>query len=385
MREGWWCRELGKATLCIFISLPSQVGGAERIFIRLANHLAKNGQEVHLIVNHSGGPLRDLVSDTVELHVLGKAKAMRALPRLVTHLRTHEPAALISALTRTNLAALIAARLAGRKTPVVVCERNQFSTLSAQYNPLRRVLVTRLVRLLYPSARAVIGNTDEVTRDISAVARLSAERTGVIHNPAPELAQIEEARATPPAEHPWFQDDRPVAIAMGRLVPQKDYSTMLRALAGARPDLRLMVLGDGPDRAALEAEAQALGMGDRVAFLGFCANRFAYLVQADLFLISSVTEGFPNALIEAVSAGVPAISTDCAGNGAREILGADFPDRIVPVGGDAGAMAAVIDKTLAPPKDLSGAQAERDRLAAIAERYQIGQIAEAFLNRAVAA
>ena len=357
-------------------------GGAERIFIRLANHLAETGQEVHLVVNHTGGPLRDLVSGSVQLHVLGKTRAIRALPRLVAHLRAHEPAALISALTRNNLTALIAARLAGCGTPVVVCERNQFSTLSAGYNPLRRVLVTKLVRLLYPSARAVIGNTGEVTRDISSVAGLSAARTGVIHNPAPDLEQIEEARANP-ADHPWFHEDRPVAIAMGRLVAQKDYSTMLRAMAGARPDLRLMILGDGPERAALEAEAESLGIDDRVDFMGFCMNRFAYLVQADLFLISSITEGFPNALIEAVSAGVPAISTDCAGNGAREILAQDFPDRIVPVG-EAGAMAAVIDKVLSP-KELGSAEAERARLAAIAERYQIGRIAQAFLSRAVAA
>ena len=357
-------------------------GGAERIFIRLANHLAAHGHDVHLIVNHEGGPLRGLLSDQVTLHVLGKQKAIRALPRLAAHLRTHEPAVLISALTRTNLVALIAARLAGRNTPVMVCERNQFSTLSAQYNPLRRAVVTHLVRRLYPSARAVIGNTSEVTRDISAVAGLSADSTGVIHNPAPELDQFEAARAQP-AAHPWFDDVRPVAVAMGRLMPQKDYVTMLRAVAQARGDLRLLVLGDGPERDALLAEASALGIADRVDFLGFCMNRFDYLVQADLFLLSSITEGFPNALIEAVSAGVPCVATDCAGNGAQEILGQEFPDRIVPVG-DAAAMAGVIDHVLAP-HDAQVATDERARLAAIAARYEIDKIAQAFLTRAMAA
>jgi len=357
-------------------------GGAERIFIRLANHLAASGYDVHLIVNHEGGPLRALLSDQVCLHVLGMARAIRALPRLVAHLRTHEPAALISALTRTNLTALIAARLARRNTPVVVCERNQFSALASQYDPMRRVVFTHLVRRLYPSARAVIGNTGEVTRDISAVAGLRAETTGVIHNPAPEPDQIEAARAAP-AAHPWFEDAQPVAIAMGRLMRQKDYVTMLRAVAGARSDLRLMILGEGPELAVLQAEARALGIAERVDFLGFRMNRFDYLVQADLFLISSITEGFPNALIEAVSAGVPSIATDCAGNGAREILGREFPERIVPIG-DAVAMAEQIDQLLASP-DLKGAEDERARLSAIAARYEIDQIARAFLARALVA
>jgi len=366
----------------IHFYLPSFAGGgAERVFVRLANHIAERGRVVHLVVNSATGPLRDLVSDKVQLHVLGRRKAVFAMPRLVAHLRVHRPAVLISALTRTNITALVAARLALAATPVIACERNQFSVLCRNYGPIRRVLITAAVRWLYPSARAVIGNTAEVTRDIAAVARLDIGKVGVIHNPAPELLQLDLARADP-ANHPWFAEDSPVAIAIGRLMPQKDYPTMLRAVAQSGSDLRLLLLGEGPEREALEAEAVRLGIADRVDFVGFRLDRFSYLVRARLFLISSITEGFPNALIEAVAAGVPAISTDCAGGGAREILGSEFPDRIVPVG-DAAALADVIRRVLDADTKID-LDDDQMRLARITERYQIGQVADAFLARAAA-
>ncbi|MEO0498269.1 MAG: glycosyltransferase, partial [Pseudomonadota bacterium] len=239
----------------------------------------------------------------------------------------------------------------------------------------------RCVRWLYPSALAVIGNTPGVTGDVARAAGLSPANTGVIPNPAPDGTELDAARDAS-MDHPWFNDDKPVAIAIGRLVPQKDYPTMLEAVAKSGDELRLAVLGTGPEQEALEAYAEKLGIADRVEFLGFRMDRFTYLVRADVFLLSSITEGFPNALIEAVAAGIPAVSTDCAGGGAQEIMGSEFPERIVPVG-DASAMAEVIKRIL--EARASGHEtAERIRAERVAQRFEIGATAHAFLARAVA-
>jgi glycosyltransferase involved in cell wall biosynthesis len=362
----------------IHLYLPSfEGGGAERFFIRLANQIADRGINVHLVVNTEKGPLKELLSRDVNLHVLGARKAIFGLPRLVAYLKAARAQVLISALTRTNLAALVGARLARTGTRVIVCQRNQYTAIVRETDPGRRILMNMLVRLLYPRAHAVIGNTDLVTRDIAEFARLPDEKTGVIHNPAPEQSQIEEARATP-APHPWFADSKPVAVAIGRLMPQKDYATMLRAVAQSGDELRLIVLGEGPERARLEELAVSLGIADRVGFLGYRMDRFSYLVQADLFLMSSKTEGFPNALIEAVAASVPAISTDCHGGGAREILGREFPERITPIG-DPDAMAAVIREVL-DTTDQEALAEQRERIARIAQRYQMSEVADAFLE-----
>lgn len=366
--------------LCFY--LPSFAGGgAERFFIRLANQMASIGKNVHFVVNQANGPLRPLLSENVTLHVLGVPKAVMAVPWLVRYLKVHRPVALISALTRTNIAALLSARLAGTGTRVIVCERNQYSALLKELDPLRRIVMTWFVRRLYPSAHAVLGNTAEVMQDIASVASLGAGQIGLIYNPAPDPEMIEAAHASP-AHHPWFSDDRPVAVAIGRLVPQKDYPTMLRAVAASGQDLRLMIMGEGPEKENLEHLARELGISERVLFMGFLMDRFSYLVQADLFLLSSRTEGFPNALIEAVSAGVPAISTDCAGGGSREILGREFPDRIVPVA-DPEAMAEVITR-LTGLRDAAAIERDRRRSERIAARYQISEIADLFLAKALA-
>ncbi|GAA5075657.1 glycosyltransferase [Roseibacterium beibuensis] len=364
----------------IHFYLPSfEGGGAERFFVRLANHIASRGIPVHLVVNNDNGPVKELLSKEVDLHVLGGRKAILCLPKLVAYLKATRAPALISALTRTNIAALIAARVARTETRVIVCERNQYTALLRQMDPLRRVAMNALVRKLYPKAHAVIGNTDLVTRDIAEVAGLSAEATGVIHNAAPDPAQLDDARAAPP-DHPWFHDGKPTAIAIGRLMPQKDYATMLRAVAQSGDDLRLVILGEGPERQNLEHLARELGIEDRVDFLGFRMDRFSYLVAADLFLMSSVTEGFPNALIEAVAAGIPSISTDCLGGGAREILGREFPDRLTPIG-DPAAMAKAI-RMVIDAQDAASRELQSERIARIAKRYQMSEVADAFLARA---
>jgi glycosyltransferase involved in cell wall biosynthesis len=370
-----------KQTDAVHFYLPNFAGGgAERVFIRVANHLASRDTNVILIVNNENGPLRSLLDDAVTLKVLNAPKALLAIPKLITHLRETKPVSLISALTRTNVAALLAARLAGVGTNVIVCERNTYSVLMRTLGPARRVILNLLVCWLYPSAKAVIGNTERVRRDIVLAAKLELDKTGIIHNPAPDLTEIAAAR-TAPATHPWISDDGPVAVAIGRLVPQKDYNTMIAAIAQSGPDLRLLILGDGPDRASLAAFANEIGVGARVEFLGFQMDRLAYLVAADIFLMSSITEGFPNALMEAVSAGIPSVSTDCAGGGAHEIMGDELSDWIVPVG-DSAAMAAVIQTVLAARPELND-HAVRDRIAQRADRFHIDRIVDAFLARAL--
>lgn len=370
----------GEAGLYLYI--PSFAGGgAERIFIRIANYLANEGHNVCFIVNHDGGPLKDMLSEKVNLQVLGIERGPKAILALARVLREHKPKGLISVMTRTNIVALLARRLSGQDTRVVACERNHYSTILKDFDPVRRVGVDWCVRWLYPKAHAVIGNTPGVTRDVAEAASLSPENTGVIPNPAPDGEELDAARDAA-MDHPWFNDDKPVAVAIGRLLPQKDYPTMLEAVAKSGDDLRLAVLGTGPDQDALEAYAEKLGIGDRVEFLGFRMDRFAYLVRADVFLLSSITEGFPNALIEAVAAGIPAVTTDCAGGGAQEIMGSEFPERIVPVG-DAAAMADVI-KGILDARAAGYDASEKVRAERVAQRYQIGATAHAFLARAVA-
>jgi glycosyltransferase involved in cell wall biosynthesis len=157
-------------------------------------------------------------------------------------------------------------------------------------------------------------------------------RIQVIYNPvvSPELQQKLQA----PLEHPWFQPNQPpVLLAAGRLAAEKDFSTLIHAFAQVRQrrPARLVILGEGEDRAVLEALIRQLGLEKDVSLPGFVDNPYAYMIRASLFVLSSKAEALPTVLIEALYCGLPLVATDCPG-GTREILANGRYGQLVPVG-----------------------------------------------------
>ena len=136
---------------------------------------------------------------------------------------------------------------------------------------------------------------------------------------------------------------------MGRLCPQKGFDVLLEAFASVAADLpsaRLVVLGKGSDREGLLRQAAALGIADRVDFPGWLPNPYALLSRATVFVMSSRYEGFPNALLEAMACGVPAVATDCP-SGPSEILEGEV-GILVPID-DAKGISGALRKILQDP------------------------------------
>ena len=160
-----------------------------------------------------------------------------------------------------------------------------------------------------------------------------------------------DAKAAQPIDHPWLQaSGEPVLLAVGRLVAKKDYSTLLEAFVAVRRTcpVRLVILGDGPERSRLEALARRLQVEQHLSMPGFQDNPFAYFARASAYVLSSVSEGMPSSLIEALACGCPAVSTDCP-SGPSEILGGGY-GTLVPVG-DPQALASAILEALRQPRD----------------------------------
>ena len=254
-------------------------GGAERVFTRLANIYVKENLKVTMLVNRAGGPIQDLVSKDVSIVEVGFDQSLRAIPRLIEHLKNERPRLVVSALTSANLAMILAVRAArflGVDTRIMACERNEYSTASQRFTWKKRFAFGVLLRLVYPLADKVSGNASGVIDDLKALIVAPKSKFCLIPNPAPDEAQISQARASE-MPHKWYSESGPVAVAMGRLLAQKDYPTMLNALARSSHDLRLIVLGVGPDLDALRQLAVDLGIQERVDFVGFQMNRFDYL------------------------------------------------------------------------------------------------------------
>ncbi|MEJ5366661.1 MAG: glycosyltransferase, partial [Desulfosoma sp.] len=155
-----------------------------------------------------------------------------------------------------------------------------------------------------------------------------------------------------PVDHPWFHHaGPPVIVGMGRLTTQKDFPTLLRAFRKVHDALRcrLVLLGDGSHRKALETLAHQLGVAEDVSFPGFVPNPYPYLKRASVFVLSSIWEGSPNALTEAMALGTPVVATDCP-SGPRELLRGGEVAPLVPMK-DPEAMAEAVLQVLENPPD----------------------------------
>jgi glycosyltransferase involved in cell wall biosynthesis len=334
------------------VFVPSlDAGGAERAALKLAEGLAHRGFDVDLVLAAAKGPRLVEIPPGVRVVDLNARRVLSCLPGLVRYLRREKPDALTSVLDHANVVALWARKLAGYPGRVVVVEQNTLSEAARHGKSRRDRMMPRIVRRFYPWADDVVAVSAGVADDLVRIASLRPERVRVIFNPIVTEDVARMARS--PVDHPWFADGSSVFVAAGRLRPQKDFVTLLHAFARlrARRPARLLILGEGPERGALEALVAQLDLTRDVSLPGSTTNPYAYIARATAFVLSSRWEGLPTVLIEALSCGVPVIATDCP-SGPREILADGRHGMLVAVG-DADALAlamnAALDGTLPRP------------------------------------
>ena len=156
------------------------------------------------------------------------------------------------------------------------------------------------------------------------------------------IGKLSEEEAT----HRWFDEQTPVAVAVGRLFPSKGYENLVKAVSMVNDvtPLKLLLVGDGPMRGKIASTAKELGMGDKIDFTGSVLNPHKYAAKCNLFICSSLFEGFSNSLLEALALGLPAVSTD-HDFGASEIIENGKNGILVPVG-DPEKMAEAVLKLL---------------------------------------
>lgn len=345
----------GRRSQRLAIFMPSmRSGGAERTMANLSRGLAQQGYAVDMVLAKAEGPHLAEIPDTVRIVDLNARRVLTSLPALVRYLRDERPTALLASWEHANLIALWARRLAGTPPHLVINEQNTISSSTGQTARGRGRLIPVLARWFYPWADGIVAVSTGVADDLAHVTNLPRERIQVIYNPiiTPQLRD----RAQAAIEHPWFKPGQPpVVLAVGRLRPQKDFSTLIRAFSQMRQSCpaRLLILGEGPERPALNALIQQLNLEDHASLAGFTDNPYAYMARASLFVLSSRWEGLPTVLIEALYCGAPVVATDCP-NGPREILAQGRYGPLVPVGDEAAlasAMATALSgQKLRPPQ-----------------------------------
>lgn len=342
-------------------------GGVQRMNLNLAPRFIAAGYEVTFVVHEAKGALVDSVPANIRIHSLNAPRARNAVRPLADYLKAQKPDILVSSLGQPNLIALLANKMAGCPTKVIVSQRNHLTSQARDMPDWQYKVLPFLYRKFLRHADGIIAVSEGLAQDLVAVTGLPRDRITVIYNPA--VPDDIDARAAQPAEHPWFEAKLPVVIAIGRMVAVKDYATMINAVARV-PEARLMILGEGPLLGELEAQVAALGIASRVAFLGFRDNPFAYLARASTFVLSSRHEGFGNVIAEALACGTPVVTTDCE-SGPAEIVDHGRYGRLVPVG-DVAALADALHQSLT-------ATVDKEQLRRRGQSFSVDRAAEAYL------
>lgn len=349
-------------------------GGAQQVTVNLANGLVKRDMAVDLVVSYRTGALLEQVVDAVSIVDLGTPRVPvvgvgASVPAFVRYLQRENPDVVFSQMHYANVVSVLSHRLAGREGSLVLTEH----TIFGRPNHGKDELVFALAKRLYRYADHVIAVSSGVAESVHDCVGIPSEQLTVMNNPVVTDTLREDAEAA--VDHPWLTSpDVTVVLGVGRLVPDKDFSTLLEAVARASrtdPSLRLVVLGKGPRREALQRLAVDLEVDDRLSLPGYVANPYAYMRRADVFALSSRREGLPTALIEAMACGCPVVSTDCR-SGPREVLAGGAYGPLVPVG-EADALAAGILDVLRDPPST-------ERLRERADDYSVEAVLDEYVG-----
>lgn len=317
-------------------------GGVERLTIDLLAGCIERGHAVDLVVLREQGDFLPLVPDGVRTIELDVARFRDAALPLRRYLKEQRPHALIAAMWPLTVTAIVAAARLRPRPRIVVSDH---AALRCQYAEQRLTLASMVatMRTVYRFADGVVGVSDKVSKEIARHTGLPASRVTTIHNPVGP--PLERARGGAP----WADATGKRILSVGTLKPVKNHRLLIRAFADLRAtqEATLAIVGEGPERPALEAQVAEAGLQGHVLLPGFTITPGDWYRGADLFVLASDNEGFGNVLVEALHYGLSIVATDCPG-GPSEILGGGRWGRLVPPG-DVTALTGAMRASLASP------------------------------------
>jgi glycosyltransferase involved in cell wall biosynthesis len=298
----------------VFVINSLVAGGAERALMQLlacmrdeladfATHLVLLDREEELLQ----------VPPWVQKHVLDVRYNLATSVLMLTRLqRQLGPIVTLSFLNRANCANVWAAQMLGY--PCIISQRGHTTTnLGAGF---RAAVNRETIRLTYRRADQVIAVSEGVKDDLTANYGVPDGKVRVIYNPIDTDWICRQAAAAPSIALPEHY-----VLGIGRLVPGKNFRLLIEAYRASGIGEKLVIMGDGPERSDLEKLISRLGLDEQVLLTGYVDNPYPVIKAASAFVSSSNSEGFPNALVEAMALGCPVVATDCE-VGPMEILAA---------------------------------------------------------------
>lgn len=303
-------------------------GGADRVTVNLLNHYDRDAYEIELAVMNAKGEFQSSLDSEVVLHNMNVGWMGFAVKPLVKIIKKGNYDVLYSTCGGMSIPMMMAAQRSGFKGIKIVSERN---SLHRTYSSvIKKKSLLSLKKKFYPRADIVTVVSEGIGQQVHDILDVKKQNIRVVHNPliGPEFyAQVEE---DVPAV---FPKDTCNLLAVGRFVKQKDYPTLIKAFNTAytqNKKLRLYILGKGPLQEDVVELIHLLALDNAVFLLGFDINPFKYMGKVNAFVLSSLHEGMPGVLIQAMAAGLAVISTDCP-TGPSEVINQNENGILVPV------------------------------------------------------
>lgn len=328
-------REASSSMTVMFFLPQLGGGGAEMNAVRLAPGLLAQGVKPVYVVARGPGSYADQLPPGAEVVVLETGavnsstfRLMRSVGPLARLIDERRPEVLVPVMPSPCLAALAAVRRTRHRPRVMLSIQNTLAPPRSRGLHLVHRAEQWMLRRWFPEADGVVALSKGVAADLIKAVPALRGRVSIVPNVGLPLAnQVQVADEPPPPKTPGTLR----LLACGRLVEQKGYPYLLAAFAklSCQLDVELHILGTGPLLEPLTQQAAALGIADRVRFLGFKKNPFIHMREADIFVLSSLWEGFGNVIVEAMSMGAAVISTACP-HGPDEIITDGVNGRLVP-------------------------------------------------------
>ena len=311
-------------------------GGAERALVEIVNRIDRSKFAITLVLIQKRGTYFSDLNQNIPVEELLNKKPISGkfyiLRRLVQHIHRTQPDVMISFTTPIARFMLIAKLFCFVKTKYIVVEQNNVSlNIMRSYPQGINIGMQWFTKALYRSAHLVVAVSEGIKKNIIRDYGLDPNKCITIYNPV-NISKVQRT-AKQPVEHNYTEKSEKLIVAVGRLVPQKGYEDMLEVMHIVRQEVpcKLLILGEGRLRAALEEKISSLNLKDVVLMPGFMENPWSYLATSDVFLSTSYWEGFSLAHIEAMACGVPLVLTDCD-YGPKELIDPEQNGVLVPVG-----------------------------------------------------
>jgi len=333
------------------------LGGLERVQVNLAPAFSAAGLDVCIVAGRFVQEAKKTIPDGMSTLEIAAQGRHRFIPALLAALRKNRPHLVMTTSNDVACMMLVIRALIYPEMKIVCTQHLSLSGPMSQARGMKRIkmgLVHWMMRRLLPKADAIIAVSHALADDMQRTLGLQSG-IEVIHNPIMLPCFDQQMRMS--IDWPWADKSVPTVIFVGRLAQVKRTDLLLESFRRlvARTPARLLVLGDGPERAHLRQAITEHGLDHMCHLAGFHANPLPWVRNSDLLVLPSDYEGFGNVLVEAMGCGVQVVSTDCP-DGPAEILDGGRYGQLVPLG-DPSALADAMYRSLTgafhvPPQDL---------------------------------